>query len=114
VGSLFIGTTMKRTGETREVATVGQLETGQEGNSLPEDFPSKKKNGKWSDAADKRLKGPSFPSFYCIDEGCLKKPFFHYSRNYYCFCRVSEKGSGFLPNPLIWRAMLERLPVSPF
>ena len=52
--TFFSGATMKWTGCTREVAVVGQLETDQEGNLLPEDFPPDEKNGKWSEAIDRR------------------------------------------------------------
>lgn len=54
--SLFFDrATMKGTGDTREVAAVGQLETRQQRNLLPEDFPPNKKSGKGSKSADGRF-----------------------------------------------------------
>ena len=50
--TFFSGSTIKRTGGTGEVAAVGQLETGQERNLLPEDFPPNEKSGKLSEAVD--------------------------------------------------------------
>jgi hypothetical protein len=45
VVTFFSGATMKRTGDTREVAAVGQLEIGQKGNLFPKIFRRMKKAG---------------------------------------------------------------------
>ena len=49
----------KRTGDAREVTAVGQLEIGQKGDLLPEDFPPDEKCGKWSEAVDERHEAAS-------------------------------------------------------
>ncbi len=52
MGTFFSTTTMKRTGDTSKIAVIGDLETGQKRNILPEYFPPNEKSGKWNKTAD--------------------------------------------------------------
>ena len=74
---------MKRTGDTREVAAVGQLEIGQKGNLLPENFPPDEKSGKWGEALDGRHEAVFLCSY-------LLHPFPGYLK--FLFWRARNKG----------------------
>ena len=61
----FPGATMMIwTSGTGKVAAVGKLETSQEGNLLPEDFPPDEKKEKWGKAVNGRHETVSFG--YCF------------------------------------------------
>lgn len=53
------GAQMKRTGQTCEVAAIGQLEAGQERNLSPEYSPPDKKSGKGCEPMDMRYQRTS-------------------------------------------------------